>query len=84
MKQNIDDLKKHGFEIIDKEENQKIISKYVNEKTMFQVLLELINQNKIEDAYKLIQKWFNFIKSKFESDKVIDNLTALAIMILLC
>lgn len=73
MKQNIDDLKKHGVEIIDKEENQKIISKYVNEKTMFQVLLELINQNKIEDAYKLIQKWFNFIKSKFGSDKEIDN-----------
>lgn len=72
MKQNIVDLKNHGFDIIDKEENQKIISKYIDGKNFYQILLELINDEKIDETYELIVKWFDFIKSKFEKD-ILDN-----------
>ena len=80
MKQNIDDLKNHGIEILDKAQNGKIISKYVETKSLYQTLLELINKNKTEEFYKLIENWFEFIKKKFENDKVLDNSSELMIV----
>ena len=80
MKCNIDDLKNHEIEIIDKAENGKIISKFVKTKSLYKTLLEMINENKFEDVYKLIKNWFEFIKKKFENDKVLDNSSELMIV----
>jgi len=68
MKQNIQNLKEHGFEILDHEENGKMISPYIAQKNFYQVILEIIQNGKIEEAYDLIEKWFTLIKTNFAKD----------------
>lgn len=75
MKKNIQDLKEHGFEILDREENGKIISPYIAKPNFYQVILETIHNGKIEEAYALIEKWFAFIKTNFAKDcQEVENL----------
>lgn len=68
IKNNIQILKEYGFEVIDREENGKIISPYVSQKNFYQVILETIGDGKIEEAYDLIGKWFELIKTNFAKD----------------
>lgn len=76
MKKNIQDLKEHGFEILDREENGKIISPYIAKPNFYQVILETIHNGKIEETYELIEKWFAFIKTNFAKDcEKSDNLS---------
>ena len=69
MKNYINNLREHGFEIIDRAENEKIVSKYISEETLYQNILKLINDRKIENAVEVIQLWFEKIKSKFIMDR---------------
>lgn len=76
MKKNIQNLKEHGFEILDREENGKIISPYIAQKNFYQVILEIIQNGKIEETYALIEKWFALIKTNFAKDcQKVENLT---------
>lgn len=68
MRKNIQDLKEHGFEILDCEENGKVISPYISEPNFYQVILETIQNGKIEEAYALIEKWFALLKTNFAKD----------------
>lgn len=68
MRKNIQDLKEHGFEILDCEENGKVISPYISEPNFYQVILETIQNGKIEEAYVLIEKWFALLKTNFAKD----------------
>lgn len=68
MKKNIQNLKERSFEILDREEKGKIISPYIAQKNFYQVILEIIQNGKIEEAYALIEKWFALIKTNFAKD----------------
>lgn len=69
MAQNIQVLKEHGFDMLDEFKDGKIISKYMTDKTVYQIVVDWINNDKIEEACKLIQNWFEEIKVKFACDK---------------
>lgn len=69
MENHIKNLREHGFEIIDRTENEKIVSKYISEETLYQNILKLINARQVENAVELIQLWFKEIKSKFIMDR---------------
>lgn len=70
MKNYIADLKEHGINIIDKFQEDAIVSEYISQKSLYETIVENISQGNQEEVYKLIRRWYNFIKSKFESDRV--------------
>lgn len=70
MKNYITDLTEHGINIIDKFKDDTIISEYITQKSLYKIIVENINQGNKEKAYQLIQQWYDFIKSKFEGDRV--------------
>ena len=69
IKDNIMNLKKYGFNIVDEYKNEKIVSKYVSSKTFYQLIIDNIINQKIDEAYFLITKWFEYIKTKFEQSE---------------
>jgi len=69
MKDYITDLQKYDINIIDKFEDNKIISKYVNNKTLIEIIAENIKHKDIQKSYDLMQKWYDFIKIKFGDQK---------------
>lgn len=70
MKNYIQDLKNHDINMIDEAKDDMIVSKYMAEKSLYNLILENIKSNQIEFAMELIEKWYQFICEKFESDKV--------------
>lgn len=70
IKNNIEDLKKHGFDLLDKVEDGKVISKYVTMSNLYEKVVELLKNGKVEEAISIIEEKYNFIKEKFENNKV--------------
>lgn len=69
MKEIIKDLRDHGFEMMDREENRMIVSKYMSGKSLYELILEDIQKGEIKEACELIEKWYQEIQSKFSKDK---------------
>lgn len=69
MKDYIEDLKNHEIEIIDKFENDTIVSPYRTLSTFYHILVKAILDNRLEEAYQQMENWYDFIKAKFEQDK---------------
>ncbi len=69
MQNYIQELQNHDIKIIDKAENDKIISRFVQDKTLFQKIVEMIKNHEIEKACEKIGEWYNFLKTKFAKDK---------------
>ena len=69
IKDNIENLKNHGLEIIDWEQDLRIFSNFMNEKMLYQIVVEKINNSEIEDAISIIQNWFNYLKEHFGNDR---------------
>lgn len=68
----IDILKINGINIIDEVKGNIIYSKYQKLNNLNDILSESILDNNVEEALKLIDFWYDYIKSKF-SDFVIIN-----------
>lgn len=69
MKNYITDLTNHGMEIIDRAENDTIVSPYRQTPTFYQELVKTILLGNVKEAYAKMKLWYDFIKSKFEQDK---------------
>ena len=70
IKENIEDLEKHGFTLLDKVADNKVISKYVTMSNLYEKVIETIKNNDIEKAISIIKEKFDFIKEKFKDDEV--------------
>ena len=66
VKENIDIIKKSNLNTLDTYDEEKIISKYTNEKTLDKVILEKIENNQKEVAIKIIEKFRNELFEKME------------------
>lgn len=68
IKENIDILNKSEINTLDKFENNSVISKFVkNELTIDKVIVNLLKENKKEDAINQIRKFKEEILDKFET-----------------
>lgn len=63
IRNNIENLKKQGFHMLDTYEDGKIVSQYIEGKTLYDEIVSLINTN-LDEAYKSIENWYNYIKEK--------------------
>ena len=67
---NIEKYIKHleelGFSIIDKVENEKITSRIIRTEELDKKIVTEIKEDKIEEAYKEIEKWYSYIKERLE------------------
>ena len=70
IKNNIDDLKAHGFDLLDRIEDGKLISKYVTLPNMYETTVNKIKNCELEKAIEIIDKIYNDIKERFIEDKV--------------
>lgn len=70
IKDNIVTLQKAGFNMLDQYENGKIISKFVEGKTLYDEIVELILNRKIDEAYKSLDDWYKYIKEKCQNMQV--------------
>ena len=61
-------LEKLGFTIIDKIENEKVISKIIKTQELDKKIVSEIKEDKIEQAYKEIEKWYIYIKERLERE----------------
>ena len=69
IKLNIEDLKAHGFELLDIVEENKVISKYVTLPNMYEVTVDKIKNGEVDKAVEIIEKIYNGIKEKFAFDE---------------
>ncbi len=69
MQNYIQELQNHEINIIDKAENDKIVSRFVQDKTLFQKVIEMIKNKEIQMACQQIEDWYNFIKNKFAGER---------------
>lgn len=63
--ENLNKLKDMGFNTIESESNGVIYSKYQKYDTLDKVIAKKIEEEKIEDAYEIIDRWFTILKEKF-------------------
>ena len=70
IKENIEDLEKHGFTLLDKVEDNKVISKYVTMNNLYEKVIEAIKNNDVENAISIIREKFDFVKENFKDDEV--------------
>ena len=70
IKDNIEDLKLHSFNMLDTVEKERVISKYVNLPNMYHTAINNIKDGKIEKTIEMIQNLYYYIKEKFLADKV--------------
>lgn len=64
IRDNIELLKKQGFNIYEKYIDSKIISPFIKYDTFDQFLYKLINENKIDEFYSEIDNWYKYIKER--------------------
>ena len=69
IKENIEDLEKHGFTLLDKIEDNKVISKYVTMNNLYEKVIETIKSNDVEKAVAIINEKFNLITERFKDDE---------------
>ena len=74
IKENINILNNAGIKTLDRFENNAIISRFVkNELTLDKVIINLLKENKEDDAISLITKFKTEILDKFEKTNEISN-----------
>ena len=69
IKLNTKKLTELGFEMLDKIEENKVISKYIEGDTLDKIIAKNILNKNIEKAYELIDNWYNYIKEKLIKNK---------------
>lgn len=71
INENNNKLRELGFEIAEKIETQEnsIKSNYINMPLLDDYIYKLIRQSEKEEVYKIIDDWFEYIKSKLEVDE---------------
>lgn len=69
IRTNIEQLENMGFNIIDEYRDGKIYSKYQSMKKFDEIIIEKIENNELDLAIELIEKWFNEIKHKYQSNE---------------
>lgn len=74
IKENIDILQKLGFNIYDKVQENKVISMYISDNTLDEVLSNAIIDNKIEETLNIFDLWYKYIydrltKERFSKEK---------------
>ena len=69
MQKNLKILDRCQIKSLDLYKDSKIYSKYVSEKTLYQVLIDYIFDNKIEDAKQLIRGFYEFLRQRLEVEK---------------
>ena len=70
IKENIEDIEKHGFTLLDKIEDNKVISKYVTMNNLYEKVVGLLKNGEVEKAILIIEDKYNFIKEKFKNNRV--------------
>ena len=60
----IDNLYELGFNVLEKKEDEKIISEFITEKELDKKITELIKNGKKQEAYNEITKWYNYISTR--------------------
>lgn len=80
MKNNIEELNKMGFDILEKYEDDTVKSDVFNEKTLDQYLYQLLTENKIEEFFEKINNWYEYIKGKQISNDNIEENNGLIIL----
>jgi hypothetical protein len=79
IKENIVALKNIGFNMLDTYQDGKIISKFVEGKSLYEEIVSLIYSRKIEEAYKILSDWYSYIESRCKNleetyiDLVLEN-----------
>lgn len=68
IKLNIENLKKLGFNIIDSSEENRVLSKYVDGHTLDKDIAKLIIDEKISSACDVIERWYDYLKDKFQNN----------------
>ena len=71
IEQYISRLRKLGFEIIEKVENEKILSNFMTADELDKKIVQQIKQGNLEQAYQEIEKWYQYIKERLEKEEVI-------------
>lgn len=66
VKKNIETLNNLGIKTLDTYENEKIISKYVNEETFEDKLIKIYQEQGKEEFLKKIEEYKEFLKEKLE------------------
>lgn len=66
---NTENLNKLNISVIDKISENKIISPYIEEDTLDRIIIKNILEDKIEEAYEIIDLWYEEIKIKLSRDK---------------
>ncbi len=69
IKLNTKKLEELGFEMLDKIEENKVISKYIEGDTLDKIIAKNILNKNIEKAYELIDNWYKYIKDKLVKNK---------------
>lgn len=70
MSKYIKHLIKIGFNVIEKVENDTIISEFINKEELDKRIVKKIKEDNIEEAYKEIENWFDYIKQRLEKETV--------------
>lgn len=69
IKENIDSLEKIGFNMLDTYQDGKIISKFIEGKTLYEEIIDLIYARKTEEAFSIFKNWYKYIESKCSNMK---------------
>lgn len=69
IKNNIDILKKLGFNLLDCYEDDAIISKYVDQKNFIEELSKFVENKKIDDIFISIDNWYKNLYSLLKNNK---------------
>lgn len=69
MQRNLEILDRCQIKSLDSYKDAKIYSKYVSDKTLYQVLIDYIFENKTEEAKQLIREFYEFLKQRLETEK---------------
>ena len=79
IKENTENLTKAGFNMLDRYEDGKIISKYMEGKTLYEEVIDTLFYEGEYPAYNVIGKWFRYILDRCEKldityiDLVLEN-----------
>lgn len=69
IKLNTKKLRELKFNLIDEFEENRVISPYIEEDTFDKIVIKNILNKNIEEAYKLIDKWYEYIKERLLKNK---------------
>ena len=64
----IENLRYLGFKVLEKVENDKIISKLANSEELDKKIVAKIKEENVEEAYKEIENWYSYIKQRLQKE----------------